>query len=57
MAHQLHSIQTRARIIGAAVKPFIRFGYEAISIEEICVAANVGKGAFYHHFSSKQALF
>lgn len=57
MAHQLRSIQTRARIIGAAVEQFIRSGYEATSVDEICIAANVSKGAFYHHFSSKQALF
>jgi AcrR family transcriptional regulator len=57
MAHQLRSIQTRARIIGAAVEQFIRFGYEATSVDEICAAANVSKGAFYHHFPSKQALF
>lgn len=57
MAHQLRSIKTRARIINAAVAQFIRSGYEATSVDEICIAANVSKGAFYHHFSSKQALF
>ncbi|RCK72329.1 MAG: Transcriptional regulator, TetR family [Anaerolineae bacterium] len=57
MAHQLRSIQTRARILNSAVDQFIRFGYEATSVDEICAAANVSKGAFYHHFPSKQTLF
>lgn len=33
-----------------------RSGYTATSVEEICTAAGVTKGAFFHHFSSKEAL-
>jgi AcrR family transcriptional regulator len=36
---------------------FVRSGYGATSLEEIAAAAEVTKGALYHHFSSKQALF
>ncbi len=57
MPQQLRSIQTRARILQAAAEHFTRFGFEASSVDEICAAAGVSKGAFYHHFSSKQALF
>ncbi len=32
-------------------------GYDATSVAEICQKADVSKGAFYYHFSSKQALF
>jgi TetR/AcrR family transcriptional repressor of nem operon len=33
-----------------------RQGYAATSVEEICTAAGVTKGAFFHHFASKEAL-
>ncbi|MCS6907857.1 MAG: TetR/AcrR family transcriptional regulator [Anaerolineales bacterium] len=57
MSTQLRSLETRARILAAAVDQFIRFGYKAASVDQICAAAGVSKGAFYHHFPSKQALF
>ncbi len=31
-------------------------GYEAVGVAELCVAADVKKGSFYHFFDSKQAL-
>lgn len=57
MARQMRSVQTRARILQAAVEQFTQLGYEATSVDDICFTAGVSKGAFYHHFSSKQALF
>ncbi|MGD9635036.1 MAG: TetR/AcrR family transcriptional regulator [Pirellulales bacterium] len=33
-----------------------RSGYSATSVDEICTAAGVTKGAFFHHFRSKEAL-
>ena len=43
--------------MASALEQFARHGYEAASVNEICLAAGVSKGAFYHHFSSKQELF
>lgn len=33
-----------------------RQGYAATSVDEICAAAGVSKGAFFHHFASKEEL-
>ncbi len=49
--------ETRANILGAALRRFSIAGYNAASVDDICKEAGVSKGAFYHHFPSKQALF
>jgi AcrR family transcriptional regulator len=36
---------------------FSQAGYDAAGVAEICQAAGVSKGAFYHHFPTKQAVF
>ena len=41
----------------AAIEELCRKGYDAASVSDICGEAGVSKGAFYHHFPSKQALF
>jgi AcrR family transcriptional regulator len=51
------SEDTRARILDAAVRRFSMAGYDAASVDEICSEAGVSKGAFYHHFPSKHAIF
>jgi len=54
---QQRSEETRARIMDAAVRRFAIAGYEAASVDEICAEAGVSKGAFYHHYPTKQAIF
>lgn len=54
---QTRSEETRTRILQAALNLFSRLGYETDSVEDICVEAGVSKGAFYHHFPTKQAVF
>lgn len=54
---ELQSEQTRARIIAAAIRLFVRRGFSATSIADLAGAINMTKGALYHHFESKEALF
>ncbi|RME38679.1 MAG: TetR/AcrR family transcriptional regulator [Thermoflexia bacterium] len=51
------SEETRERILAAAEECFARYGYDATGVAEICKQAGVSKGAFFHHFPTKQALF
>ena len=57
MSRQRRGEETRLRILQAAEACFAQNGYDATSVAEICKCASLSKGAFYHHFSSKQALF
>jgi AcrR family transcriptional regulator len=54
---QNRSEETRARISQTALRLFGEKGYAATGVAEICAGAQVSKGAFYHHFPSKQELF
>lgn len=46
----------RAKLLEAARDIVRNKGFNATSVDELCGAAGVTKGAFFHHFSSKEAL-
>ena len=48
---------TRAALISVATELFAAHGYEATAIPAVLQAAGVSRGALYHHFESKEALF
>jgi AcrR family transcriptional regulator len=48
---------TRAALIGVAIELFAANGYDGTAIPAVLDAAGVSRGALYHHFESKEALF
>ncbi|MEU4804722.1 TetR/AcrR family transcriptional regulator [Actinosynnema sp. NPDC023587] len=48
--------RTRAGLVAASIELFDRDGYEGTSLDSVCRAISVTKGALYRHFPSKQAL-
>jgi AcrR family transcriptional regulator len=48
--------RTRREIFDAALALFDRRGFAAVTIEEVCRAADVARGTFFLHFPAKAAL-
>jgi AcrR family transcriptional regulator len=55
--HQLQSEATRAALLQAARKIFVRDGFERAQIDDIAAEAGRTRGAVYTHFESKEDLF
>src|SRR4051795_9527064 len=54
---QQYSASTKRALVDVAEGLFTEHGYAATSLDAIVAGAEVTKGALYHHFSGKQALF
>lgn len=50
------STGARTKLLEAALQVMRAKGYSATAVDELCAAAGVTKGAFFHHFDSKEAL-
>lgn len=46
----------RLKLLDAALGTIREKGYSATSVDDLCERAGVTKGAFFHHFKSKEAL-
>jgi len=46
----------RSKLLDAALTVIRTKGYSATTVDELCAAAGVTKGAFFHHFKSKDEL-
>lgn len=49
-------LDARTKLLNAAIEVVRKQGYAATSVDELCKKAGVTKGAFFHHFESKDAL-
>jgi AcrR family transcriptional regulator len=54
---QQYSASTKRALVDVATQLFTEHGYAGTSLDAIVAGARVTKGALYHHFSGKQALF
>ena len=54
---QDYSSSTRRSLVASATELFTERGYAGTSLDEVVAAADVTKGALYHHFTGKQAIF
>jgi AcrR family transcriptional regulator len=48
--------RTRAMLQQAHISLILKKGYDAITVDDICNAANVGRSTFYAHYTSKDDL-
>ena len=48
--------QSRIRLLDASLHVIRAKGYSATRVEDICAAAGLTKGSFFHHFESKEDL-
>jgi AcrR family transcriptional regulator len=48
---------TRAALLDAATRRFAELGYAGTSLEDVAADIQATRGAVYHHFSNKRALF
>lgn len=52
---QLHH-QSKTKILNASLQVIRAKGYSATTVDDICHAAGMTKGSFFHHFKSKDDL-
>ena len=53
----MYSDATRAALLDEATRLFAERGFAGTSLEDVASACQVTRGAVYHHFAGKQALF
>lgn len=55
-SRQKQALNTKKHILHTALKLMREYGFEAITIKQICEEAGVSTGAFYHHLKSKEGI-
>jgi len=46
---------SKAAVLDAALRVIRTRGYTATTLDDLCAAAGVSKGSFFHHFPGKEA--
>ena len=57
MGRNKYPEETVRKIVDTAESLFIEKGYDHTSLQDIIAATGLSKGAIYHHFTSKEAIF
>lgn len=52
----IHSEETRLKILNTTEKLMSEYGVEALTVKNLCEAAGISNGTFFHYFSSKDTL-
>lgn len=52
-----NAAETRIKLLETAMELLATRSYHSVGVNDVCKHAGVTKGAFYHHFDSKAALF
>ncbi len=53
---QLQALETKKKLLDVSIKMIQKYGYDTVTIQQICEEAGVSVGAFYHHFQSKAGI-
>jgi AcrR family transcriptional regulator len=53
----VHQPIGRERLLKAAKAVFLRQRLDTVTVDDICRAAGLSKGGFYHHFRNKEEVF
>jgi TetR/AcrR family transcriptional repressor of nem operon len=56
MGKRTDGTETRTKLLDAAMHVMRVKGYAATTVDDVCKAAELTKGSFFHHFASKEEL-
>lgn len=55
-SRQLQAMKTKKKLLDVSMEMIQKYGYDSVTINQICEAAGVSIGAFYHHLKSKAGI-